>query len=120
MNDLITFILFVFVSGMICNGWNIVTRIGMVFGFWEKYWEQYTQISHEYPAVFKFPEWIKKPISSCVICYASIYGTIIFVLTMAFSERLELEGIKTFFLWIGYMISLAYVNNFLHNKLTQK
>ena len=120
MKEMIEFILFVFISSLVCNGWYIATRIGMVFGFWEKFWEQFTQISDEYPANFLFAEWVRKPISSCIICYASIYGIIIFIVTMAFSRELNFDGFKTVLIWIAYTLSLAFSNNFLHNKLIQK
>ncbi len=121
MNELIEFILFVFVGGLICNGWNIATRIGMVFGFWEKYWEQFTQIDLEHAAVFKYPEWLRKPISSCVICYASIYGSIIFWITyICVPYYFPIAITKVILIWIMFTLSLVYMNNFLHNKLLKK
>lgn len=121
MTELITFILFVFVSGLICNGWNISTRKEMILGFWQKYWESYTQEEEGSMPKYRFPEWVQKPLSSCVLCYASIYGSIIFWSTYLYEPLFFPE--KTFQLilvWITFTFSLVFMNNFLHNKLLSK
>lgn len=120
MVALITFILFVTISGFVVNGWYEITRYGRIFSFWSKYWEQYTQISHEHPAVHKFPEWVRSPLSECILCMASIYGTIIFGLVCIFEGENVFYGytdLEVVFIWIAYLLSLTCANFIIHKTL---
>ena len=122
MTELITFILFVFVSSFIINGWYEVTRNGRIFSFWSKYWEHYTNIDDENPSLnkTKFPEWISSPLSACIMCMASIYGTIIFVLVDEFEGAglfQEYSKIEVIFIWIAYLLCLTCSNYIVHKKL---
>lgn len=120
MISLITFILFVFVSSVIVNGWYLITRKGRIFGVWEEFWEQYTQAEDTDPPVFKFSHWIRYPISACPMCMSSIYGTIIFLITIFVfknSELLSYSTIQILLIWVAYELCLTCSNDFVHEKL---
>lgn len=65
--------------------------------------------------VYRFPEWVRDPIASCIYCHSSIYGTIIWWLLNFNCKFLTLTEI--FSLWIPYCISLTFVSPYLWKKL---
>ena len=121
MKQLIEFILFVFVSSFIINGFYEVTRRGKIFGFWQHYWEQYTQLNDTDEPKYKFPKWLRYPVSECVMCMASIYGTIIFLIAIFIFKNQELRygysSIELFFILAAYLLCLTCANYVVHQKL---
>ncbi len=117
---LIFFLLFVIVGSLIINGWHEVTRKGQIFGFWEGFWERHTQVSDESPLIYKFPHAIRNPLSACIMCMASIYGSVIFWAfyyfhgTDIFWGHYFSEVILT---WLAYLLSLVPINYIIHKKL---
>lgn len=62
---------------------------------------------------FIFPSILFKPIIGCYKCYASVWGTVIFVLGTLFAERtnfLELDYTILIPMWVIYCFSLVTVN----------
>ena len=119
MRNELEFILFVVISAFVINGWHEVTRNGKIFGWWERYWEQYTQKEDLTEApVFHFPHWLRAPISQCIMCMASLYGTIIFLTTtLIFDQLKSFSVIETIFIWIAYELCLTCANYIVHKKM---
>ena len=57
---------------------------------------------------YKFPEWIRKPISSCIYCHGSIYGTAIWVL-LSFIAGQEYSFSQLAWLWVPYCLTLSII-----------
>lgn len=74
----------------------------------------------EYKA-YKFPEWIRKPISGCVICMASVYGSIIYWCWVYLQKDAFLwvsnKTVGYLNFWLIFTISLACCNSFVSKKL---
>lgn len=51
-----------FIAALFCNGIYISMRSGMILG-WLWQWSE-----------LNLPEWMKKPVSHCVYCMASVWG----------------------------------------------
>lgn len=73
--------------------------------------------------IYRFPEWIRKPISACVRCYASVYGSFIwwsfvFIQKDAFNWcNNKIVAILTF--WFIFMVILSGVNVFFNKKMKE-
>lgn len=64
---------------------------------------------------YRFPSWIRKPISGCVICMASVYGTIIyysfgFLTKFSIFIIFEYEKAAIVCFWFIFMTCLSYLN----------
>lgn len=118
------FLLFVFVGSILCNGFYEVTRSQRIFGFWSKFWQHFEmkpkagyKFNELFP-VYRFPEWIRHPLSECIICYSSIYGSIIFWTTWIFQRwYFPAETLPLILVWVAYCISLAPINYFIHKQI---
>ncbi len=65
--------------------------------------------------VYRFPEWIRDPIASCIYCHSSVYGTLIWGLLNYTCKFLTVS--EAMVLWIPYCISLTFVSPYLWKKL---
>lgn len=70
-----------------------------------------------------FSEWWTKPLLLCYKCYASIWGTLIFIFMTMFSIKTGLIQ-KDFYvlipMWIIYVFSLVVANMFLQKKVVDR
>lgn len=57
---------------------------------------------------YTFPEWIRKPISSCIYCYGSVYGTIMWVL-LAYTAGQDFTTTQLFALWVPYCLTCSII-----------
>jgi len=70
---------------------------------------------------YRFPEWVRMPVSSCIFCYSSIYGSLFWWLNAIISNRLgwlanvDLNVFLVY--WVPYCISLSFLSPFLWQKL---
>lgn len=131
-NWLLNYILFAIIGSLVMCGWYVITRHevityddveengkqevrGKIFKFWSVFFEQTRQ------GKYRFPHWVHAPLSSCVYCYASIYGSIIFWVgglvfcrlanvNLAFSWYLVL-------LWIAYCFITSALNGIIIKKV---
>lgn len=184
------FVLLVIVSACFCNGWQIITRAGFVFGFWEIFWEKkigdqkiyksYEEVKAMFEQLkylkedlarkfsgafvgffdlwpekslsaeeqltieklidcrlerisggtfrpyllapkYRFPLWLQYPLSRCVTCYASVYGTgiwwvFIFLQKNAF-EWAQNKIVAYFVFWAIFTIVLSFLNAVLSKKM---
>lgn len=71
--------------------------------------------------IFRFPEIIRKPISACIRCYASVYGTLIWALfcllnyNVFYSFSNKNIAILTF--WFIFIVILSALNPYFNKKL---
>lgn len=66
-----------------------------------------------------FNEYITKPLLLCYKCYASIWGTVIFILTTLFAIRVRFipkDFIVLIPMWVVYVFALVNVNIFIYKK----
>lgn len=74
-------------------------------------------------SIYRFPEWVRKPISACVRCYASVYGSFIwwsfvFLQKDAFNWcSNKIVAILTF--WFIFTVILSGVNVFFNKKMKE-
>lgn len=72
---------------------------------------------------YRFPEWVRDPLSECPTCMASVYGSIIYWSVQFLSHfRLTLwawpwHGYALIIFWIFYCTGCAYLNTILVKKL---
>jgi hypothetical protein len=120
MTSMISFILFVVISSFIINGWYECTRSGRIFSFWSNFWQHCTQKEEGDIPTFRFPEWVRNPTSECILCMASIYGTLIFSVTYYFEGTTIFFGYSWFeivMVWISYLLCLTCSNYIVHKTL---
>lgn len=77
---------------------------------------------YEEETIFRFPEWLRNPLSSCPTCMASVYGTIIFWSAVSLVNTNPFEWsthylVTKILTWGAYCISLAFVNTFFHKQI---
>lgn len=60
---------------------------------------------YEHKKRYRFPEWVRKPISSCIYCYGSIYGSIVWWTLHFANQMISLD--QAIILWFLYCISLT-------------
>ncbi len=76
---------------------------------------------YELEPVYKFPEWVREPVSSCPVCMASVYGSLVwFTFTMLFPTILGASShpeIARWGLWPLYCITVSAVNKWLVKKI---
>ena len=74
---------------------------------------------NDYP-VYMLPEWIRNPLSECVVCYASVYGSMIYWGFVYFQQDAfdwtENKIGAYFFFWIIFIVSNCFINGFLYRK----
>jgi len=65
---------------------------------------------------YVFPEWIRDPISECVTCYASFYGTLLYIVFYYGNSQLfdwcKIPFANVIF-WVIYCMSCAAINTIL-------
>lgn len=70
---------------------------------------------------YVLPEWLAHPISGCIFCFASIYGTLFYwIVGTVFIKLSGLElsfGINTIVLWIVFMLCSCSLNGILIKKV---
>lgn len=64
----------------------------------------FTKLNRKY----KFPEWIRKPISSCIYCYGSVYGTIMWVI-LAYTAGKDFTTTQLLALWVPYCLTCSII-----------
>lgn len=73
--------------------------------------------------VYRFTEWVRKPISSCIRCYASVYGSFIWWAFVYLQKDAfnwcsnKIIAILTF--WFIFMVILSGVNVFFNKKMKE-
>lgn len=76
------------------------------------YIEQYT---------YRFPIWMQKIFSSCITCYSSVYGSLIYCSFVAIQKNAfiwcQYKGVAYFIFWILFIISLSYVSPLFNAKI---
>ena len=60
---------------------------------------------YEHKKKYHFPHWIRKPLSSCIYCYGSFYGSLVW--WVFHWANLMLTTDQAFLLWVPYCISLT-------------
>jgi hypothetical protein len=81
-----------------CLGWRVITSEGMLFGFLRRW-----AIDHLNP-------FLAKPLILCITCMSSIWGSIIFWLFFAYSDK-DVE-IITIFEWIFCCCISSFISTF--------
>lgn len=72
---------------------------------------------YEIPKIYKFPEWIRHPLSSCIYCFGSIYGSFTW---WVFASVYGLEHFtmsQLVVLWIPYCLSLSIAAAWIWKKV---
>jgi hypothetical protein len=73
--------------------------------------------------IYRFPEWVRKPISACIRCYASVYGSFIWWVFVYLQKDAfnwcsnKIIAILTF--WIIFIVVLSGVNVFFNKKMKE-
>lgn len=65
--------------------------------------------------IYRFPSWVRKPLSSCPPCMASIYGSVVY---FVFSDVLNMfDSFKIqVILWLPFCVAVALVNKIITEK----
>jgi hypothetical protein len=110
------FILLLIVGSLFMCGWYVVTRPGKIFQKW------HYLITHQDEHGYLFPKWIHSPLSECIYCYASIYGSLIYWLTLEFTkcnlfEWANVPWLAKLFCWVLYCICSSAMNGLLIYKV---
>jgi hypothetical protein len=68
---------------------------------------------------YKFPEVLVHPISGCVFCFASIYGSLIYWIVGSAFMRLNniILSWQSIILWIAYMLTTCALNGIIIKKV---
>lgn len=71
--------------------------------------------------IYYFPEWVRNPISQCPKCMSSFFGSIIWIGVNYLNHNLfnwtNHEYLGFFFFWFIFVISLSYINNYIHKNI---
>lgn len=94
-------ILKIFLMSLFCVGIRKVTDEGMIFFFIKKFLNDHIK-----------NEAILNPIINCIYCFASVWGSIAYIL-LSFIIGYEINAIE----WIYCCICCVFVNGFLWNLL---
>ena len=112
--NIASFFLFVIVGSLIMCGWYKATREKMIFEFWSKFWEEKDKNDNYVWGKFSHP------ISGCVYCYSSIYGSLIYWIVggalISINNYLELSW-QVFVIWIAYILSTCAMNGIIIKKV---
>lgn len=70
--------------------------------------------------VYLFHEWIRKPVSSCPTCMASVLGTIIYFTSLHLNHKLFLWSIhpiqSIFLFYVVFIVILSLLNSIFYRK----
>lgn len=72
---------------------------------------------YENDPVYRFPKWVRNPISACPPCQASVYGTIFWWTAVYFQNDMfswTSHGSAKVVFWAYYCITLVFMNYFIH------
>lgn len=82
---------------------------------------------HKREPDYVYPEWVRDMLVDCIYCFASLYGSIVFwtihILALGSDFYAYMYGWSNnkpaaiFFTWVAFVVSLAYVNGYLHKKI---
>ena len=71
--------------------------------------------------IYRFHEWIRKPISQCYICMSSVFGSVIYFTFCSLYPKLyiwsEYPKFALILFWIVFIVLLTSVNKFLYKKI---
>lgn len=73
--------------------------------------------------VYLFPEWVRNPLCSCVICMSSIYGSIIWITINNLSHNLfswtNHKTLGFFLFWFVFIVLLSQINGIVYRKTVE-
>src|SRR6185369_1018256 len=96
-----------------------VSRIESITGCQVGFNKTDIHLSLTYP-VYRFPEWFRKPMISCVECMPSIYGSIIWwtfnLLQTGLWAWTDKILVAKLVFWVIYIISLSWINKYFYRK----
>lgn len=70
--------------------------------------------------VYRFPEWVRMPVSSCLPCMSSVYGSLFWWVSYfvsVFLFKFDVSTVGWVILWPFYVISASGINYFFDKKL---
>jgi hypothetical protein len=71
--------------------------------------------------LYTFPEWIRKPMSECVICFSSVYGSAFYWFVVLQTNTLfswaNKENLAKFGFWVIFCLILACANKYISQKM---
>lgn len=109
------FVIFCLIGSLIMCGWYKATREKMIFEKWSKFWEK-KDVNDNY-VWGKFSH----PISGCIYCYPSIYGSLIYWIVGACfvhePDYVHPYSWQVFVLWIVYILSTCALNGIIIKKV---